>query len=80
MASIYEKPPHFVLEKTRAEKTKLPETYKLQSNDSWNKINAEVHQDSGKLGVKLNINKTIPKFEKGTKKVNLDCAHFFVEF
>jgi hypothetical protein len=30
MASIYEKPPHFVLEKTWDEKTRLPETYKLQ--------------------------------------------------
>ncbi len=49
MASIYERPPHFVLEKTWDEKTQLPETYKLQNNDSRNKIKAEAHQDSGKL-------------------------------
>ncbi len=43
MASIYEKPPHFALEKTWDEKTRLPKTYKLQSSDSRNKIKAEVH-------------------------------------
>jgi hypothetical protein len=59
----------FVLEKTWDEKTRPPETYKLQSNDSRNKIKAEVHQDSGKLGVKFTIDKTIPEFEKGAKKV-----------
>ncbi len=32
MASIYEKPPHFVLEKTWDEKTLWPETYKLQES------------------------------------------------
>ncbi len=36
MASIYEKPPHFVLEKSWDKKTKLPETLvsnKLQGNN-----------------------------------------------
>jgi hypothetical protein len=80
MASIYEIPPHFVLEKTWDEKTRLPKTYKLQSSDSWNKIKAKVHQDSGKLGVEFTIDKTIPEFEKGAKKVNLNYAHSFVEF
>ncbi len=64
MASIYEEPPHFVLEKTWDKNTRLPKTYKLQSSDSRNKIKAKVHQDSGKLGVKFTINKTIPEFEK----------------
>jgi hypothetical protein len=80
MASIYEKPPHFVLEKTWDKKTRLPKTYKLQSSDSWNKIKAKVHQGSGKLGVEFTIDKTIPEFKKGAKKVNLDYAHFFMEF
>jgi hypothetical protein len=46
------------------------------------KIKAKVHQDSGKIGVKFTINKTIPvpEFEKGAKKVNLENAHSFVEF
>jgi hypothetical protein len=80
MASVYEKPPHFVLEKTWDKKTVLPETYKLQSNDPCNKVKAKVHQDSGKLGIEFTVNKTIPEFEMGAKKVNLNCAHFFVEF
>jgi hypothetical protein len=80
MASNDEKPPHFVLEKTWDKKTRLPETYKLQGSNSWNKIKAEIHQDSGKLGVEFTINKTIPEFEKGAKKVNLDYAYSFVEF
>jgi hypothetical protein len=62
MASIYEKSPRFVLEKTWDKKTKLPATYKLQSNDFWTKIKAEVHQDSGKLGVKFTINN--PRHQK----------------
>jgi hypothetical protein len=65
MASIYEKPPHFVLEKTWNKKTQLSETYKLQSNNSCSKIKAKVHQDSGKLGIKFTVNKTIPDFKKG---------------
>jgi hypothetical protein len=44
------------------------------------KNKAEVHQDSGKLGVKFTLIKTIPEFEKGAKKVNLDCAHSLVVF
>jgi hypothetical protein len=47
MASFYEKQPHFVLELTWDEKTQLPKTYKLQSNNSCNKIKAKAHQDSG---------------------------------
>jgi hypothetical protein len=80
MASIYEKPPHFVLEKTWDEKTQLPETHKLQSNDSCNIIRVKVHQDSGKLGVEFTVDKTIPDFEKEAKKINLNFSHSFVKF
>jgi hypothetical protein len=80
MASYYEKLPHFILERAWDEKTQLPETYKLHSNDSCNKIKAEVHQDSGKLGVEFTVKKTIPNFNKGAKKINLDFSHSFVEF
>ena len=58
MTSIYKKTPHFLLSKIWDEKTSLRETYKLQINDLHNKVKAEVHQDSGKLGVKLTFNKT----------------------
>jgi hypothetical protein len=63
MAFIYKKPPHFVIEKTWDKKTKLPKTYNLQSNDSWNKIKAKAHQNSGK-DVKFTIDKMIPKLKK----------------
>jgi len=80
MASIYENPPHFHLLKTWDEKTSLPETYKLQSNDSRNKVKAKVHQDSGKLGVEFTIDKTIPEFNDGAIKINLNWTHSFSEF
>ena len=79
MAAIFEKPPHFLLLKTW-EKTSLPEAYKLQSKDSFNKVKAEVHQDSGKLGVEFTVNKTIPDFNNGAAKINLDWNHSFTEF
>ena len=58
----------------------LPKIYKLQSNDPCNKVKAEVHQDIGKFGIEFTVNKTIPEFEMGAKKINLDWAHSFVEF
>ncbi len=69
MALIYENPPHFVLEKTWDKKTLLPKTYKLQSNDPHNNIKAKAHQSSGKLGIKFTVNKTIPEFKMGAKKL-----------
>ena len=80
MDSIYKKPPHYFLVKTWNEKTSLPETYKLQSNDSCNKVKAEVHQDSGKLGVEFTVNKTIPDFNKGAKEIHINWTHSFLEF
>jgi hypothetical protein len=80
MALIYEKPPHFVLEKTWDKKTLLPKTYKLQSNDPCSKVKFKVHQDSGKFGIKFTVDKTIPEFEIGAETINLDWAHSFVEF
>ena len=68
MASIYEKPPHFTRSKAWDEKTPLSETYKLQSNNTRNKVKAKVHQDSGKLGIEFTVDKTIPDFNKGRKK------------
>ena len=52
----------------------------MQSNDSFNKVKAEVHQDSGKLGVEFTIDKTIPDFNSGAGKINLDWTHSFTEF
>jgi LysM repeat protein len=51
MASIYKKPPQILQAKVWDEKMPLSETYKLQSNDTHNKVKAKVHQDSGQLGI-----------------------------
>jgi hypothetical protein len=50
------------------EKTVLLETYKLQSNDTHNKVKAKVHQDSGQLGIEFTVDKTIPNFNKEAEK------------
>jgi hypothetical protein len=80
MASIYEKPPLFKLQKTWSEKTILPEVYKLTSPDSCNKNKFGIHKDSGLYGVKFTVDKTIPDFNKAAIKVDLDYARVFVEF
>ena len=79
MASIYEKPPHILRVKVWDEKTPLSKTYKLQSNDTCNKVKAEVHQDSGQLGIEFTVDKTIPYFNKGAKTIHLDWTHSFLE-
>ncbi len=80
MASIYEKPPLFKLRKTWNEKTILPEVYKSRSHNPCNKNKAEIHKDSGLYGIKFTVDKTIPDFNKGADKVELDYATAFVEF
>ena len=80
MASIYEKPPLFQLKKTWNEKTILPEVYKLTSPNPRNKNKAEIHKDSGLFGIEFTVDKTIPDFNKGADKVELDYATAFVEF
>jgi hypothetical protein len=71
MASIFEKPPHFVLEKTWDEKTLLPKTYKLQINNPHKNVKVKVHQNSAKLGIEFTVDKSIPEFEMGAKKLTL---------
>ena len=56
MASIYKKPLHILQAKLWDEKSSLSETYKLQSNDTCNKVQAEVHQDSGQFGIEFTVN------------------------
>ena len=80
MASIYKKPPLFKLQKTWNEKTILPEVYKLTSPNPCNKNKAEIHKDSGLYGIEFTVDKTIPDFNKGADKVELDYATAFVEF
>jgi hypothetical protein len=58
----------------------LSETYKLQSNNTRNKVKSEVHQDSGQLGIEFMVDKTIPNFNTGGKKIHLNWTHSFLEF
>ena len=80
MASIYEKPPLFKLQKTWNEKTILPEVYKLTSPNPPNKNKAKIHKDSGIFGIEFTVDKTIPDFNKGADKVELDYANAFIKF
>ena len=73
MASIYKKPPLFLLEKSFNEKNLPKGAYKMQNKDPrFDKLKAEVHIDSGRLGVEFTVDKTIPDFNKGAEKIHLD--------
>ena len=80
MASIYEKPPLLKLQKMWNEKSILPEVYKLTSPNPHNKNKAGIYKDSGRYGIEFTVNKTIPNFNKGADRVELDYATAFVEF
>jgi len=80
MASIYEKPPLFKLQKAWNEKTILPEVYKLTSPNPRNKNKAEIHKVSRLYGIKFTVDKMIPDFNKWADKVELDYATAFVKF
>jgi hypothetical protein len=40
----------------------------------------EIHKDNGKYGIEFTIDKTIPKFNKGAEKCDLNWSDSFVEF
>jgi hypothetical protein len=80
MAGIYEKPPLFMQQKTWNEKTILSEVYKLTSPNSCNINKVKIHKDSGLYGIEFTVDKTIPNFNKGADKVELDYASAFIEF
>jgi hypothetical protein len=81
MALIYKKPPLALLEMSFIEKNLPKEVYKMQNKDPrFNKLKAEVHIDSGRLGVEFTVNRTVPDFNKGAEKIHLDWTHSFGEF
>ena len=80
MASIYEKQPFFLLSREWDAKTKLPEVYTLQSNDPSNKCKAEIHKDSGSLGIEFTLDRTISDFITNTVRIDLDYVQSFAEF
>ncbi len=73
MASIYEKVPLYKVVKAWDDNNpNLSEVYKLQSNNLQNKNRVEIHKDNGKYGIEFTIDKTIPEFNKGAKKCDLN--------
>ena len=72
MASIYKKPPFFKISREWEAKTKLPKVYKLQSNNPRTKYKAEIHKDSGTLGIKFMLDQTITNFFVKSVRIDLD--------
>ncbi len=81
MASIYERVPFYkVMKAWDNNNPNLSEVYKLQSNNLQNKSCVEIHKDKGKYGIEFTIDKTIPEFNKGAEKCDLNWSDSFVEF
>jgi hypothetical protein len=81
MASIYERVPLYkVVKAWDNNNPNLSEVYKLQSNSLQNKSCIEIYKDNQKYGIKFTINKTIPEFNKGAEKCDLNWSDSFVEF
>jgi hypothetical protein len=81
MASIYGKVPLYKVVKTWEDNDpNLSEVYKLQSNNTRNKSRVEIHKDNGKYGIEFTIDKTIPEFNKGAEKCNLNWTNSFTDF
>ncbi len=73
MVSIYKKVPLYkVVKAWDNNNPNLSEVYKLQSSDLHNKSCVEIHKDNGKYGIEFTINKTIPEFNKGGEKCDLN--------
>ena len=73
MALIYEKVLLYKVVKTWEDNDpNLSKVYKLQSNNTCNKSRVEIHKDNGKYGIEFTIDKTIPEFNKGAEKCNLN--------
>jgi hypothetical protein len=64
MGSNYEKEPIFLLEQTWDDNTMLPE----KGTNTRNK--AEVHIDSGMLGMEFFLERNLPKFNQAGTRLN----------
>jgi hypothetical protein len=78
MASNYEKEPIFLLERTWDDNTKLPEKNKFQGTFTQNK--AEVHIDSGTLGMEFFLERTLPEFNQAGTRLDWSWSESFLEF
>jgi hypothetical protein len=52
----------------------------LQSNDPRNKYKAEIHKDSGTLGIEFTLDRTITNFITNSVRIDLDYVQSFAEF
>jgi hypothetical protein len=80
MASNYEMLPFFKLVREWDDKTKLPEVYKLQSNNPHIKYKAKIHKDSGTLGIEFTLDRTITDFITNSARFDLDYVQSFDKF
>jgi hypothetical protein len=76
MASIFEKEPVFIQERPWSDTTKLPEKYKFSGMAG----KAEVHIDSGSLGLEFFYEKTFPDFMHAGTKLDWSWEETFLEF
>jgi len=76
MASIFEKEPIFSHVRPWDDTTKLPEKFKFSGTSG----KAEVHVDSGSLGVEFFYEKTLPDFIQAATKLDWSWAETFSEF
>jgi hypothetical protein len=73
MASIFEKEPIFSHERPWDDTTKLPEKYTFSGRAG----KAEVHMDSGSLGMEFFYEKTLPDFVQAATKLDWDWYETF---
>ena len=76
MASIFEKEPIFSHERPWDDTTKLPEKYKFSGRAG----KAEVHLDSGSLGMEFFYEKTLPDFIQAATRLDWDWYETFSQF
>ncbi len=73
MASTYKKVLLYKVVKTWEDNNpNISKVYKLQSNNTCDKSRVEIHKDNSKYGIEFTIDKTIPEFNKGEEKCNLN--------
>ena len=76
MASIFEREPNFSHESPWDDSTKLPEKFKCSGTSG----KAEVHIDSGSLGMEFFYEKTLPDFIQAATKLDWDWYETFSQF
>ncbi len=76
MASLFEKEPIFLQERPWSDTTKLPDKYKFSGKAG----KAEVHIDSGSLGLEFFYEKTFPDFMHAGTELDWSWEETFSKF